>query len=456
MVNDVHGNSWSVFLQDDWKVGNRLTLTLGVRLESEDVPSFSDVEGYTDPPVQFDLLDKVSPRLGFVYAWGDANEMQLYGHYGIYFDSTKWTYAEGSYGGYKRISHYYDIVYPYWKEFTVADHPLETYMGGRYFESRNWRLHNFDTTQPDIKPFQKHEVSLGFQKRLTSDLELSVRLIHNWIKNAVEDIGVQYPYGKLYYIGNPGSDWIQSKYDESQALGLMPKGVESREAVRRYSAITISLDKRFSRKWLGGVSYTWSRLYGNYSGLASSDKFSFKNPNVSSYYDTWFLNVNEDGEEVLGLLPTDRTHQLKVYGAYTFDFGLTAGFNVFAMSGTPVQTEVYLNGMQGWYPYGRGDLGRTPWIWQLNTYLEYNLKLSDSFTFQLSLNIDNITDNAIAQRIHQLYNDGVIYVDEQLIYYGFDAVAQVQARGAHLDSRFKMERNFQAPIAARLGAKLLF
>ena len=267
---------------------------------------------------------------------------------------------------------------------------------------------------------------------------------------------MQYPQGEIYFIGNPGSDWIQSKYDESQSLGLMPEGVKSVEAVRRYSAITVSLDKRFSRRWLGGVSYTLSRLYGNYSGLASSDEFGRQAPYTSRYFDTWFMNVGEDGDEVLGLLPTDRTHQFKVYGAYAFDFGLTAGFNAFAMSGTPVQTEVYLNGMQGWYPYGRGDWGRTPGLWQLNTYLEYNLKLSDRFTMQLSLNIDNITNNDTAQRIHQLYNEGVIYVDEQLIFDGFDAIAKILERGAKLDPRFRMERNFQAPIAARLGAKLLF
>ena len=454
-IYDVHGDSWSVFLQDDWTVGNRLTITLGVRLESEDVPSFSDVEGYTEPLARFDLLDKISPRLGFTYVWGENNDAALYGHYGIYFDSSKWMVAQ-NYGGFKWISHYYDIVYPYWEKFEVADHPLESYMGGRRFESKNWRLPDFTNIQPDIEPFRKHELNLGFRKGLSAHLELNVRLVHNWIKNAVEDIGVQYPYGEVYFIGNPGSDWIQSKYDESQALGLMPEGAESVEAVRRYTAVTVSLDKQFSRHWLGGLSYTWSRLYGNYSGLASSDEFGRQHPNVLRYYDAWFLNVNEDGEEVLGLLPTDRPHQLKVYGAYAFDFGLTVGFNAFAMSGTPVQTEVYLNGMQGWHPYGRGDLGRTPAIWQLNTYLEYNLKLSERFTMQLSLNIDNITDNAIAQRIHQLYNEGVVYVDEQLIFDGFDAVAQVQVRGAKLDPRFGMERNFQPPIAARLGAKLLF
>jgi hypothetical protein len=473
-IADVHGDSWSVFFQDDWTLGRRLTLTLGVRLESENVPSFSDMEGYMESPIQFDLLDKVSPRLGFVYVCGGSNEMRLHGHYGVYFDSMKWYMNGEQYGGFKLTSHYYDIVYPYWEKFTVADHPLDEYMGGRHLESSNWGIPDFRMTQPNIKPFQKHELSLGFQKRLSSDLELNIRLVHNWIKNAIENIGVQYPYGEVYFICNPGSDWIQAKYDEVQSLDLMPEGAQSVEAVRRYSAITISLDKRFNQRWLGGVSYTWSRLFGNYSGFASSDEygqnirywrsyfwnpdgeFGVQRPNYTNYFDTWFLNVNEDGEEVLGLLPTDRPHQLKVYGAYAFDFGLIVGFNAFAMSGTPVQTEVYLNGMQGWYPYGRGDLGRTPWIWQLNTYLEYNLKLSDSFTFQLSLNIDNITDNDIAQRIFQLYNNGVIYVDEQLIFDGFNAVGEVQARGAHLDPRFNMERNFQPPIAARLGAKLLF
>lgn len=39
-----------------------------------------------------------------------------------------------------------------------------------------------------------------------------------------------------------------------------------------YDAVELALDKRHSGDWSARVSYTWSRLYGNYSGLAQSDE----------------------------------------------------------------------------------------------------------------------------------------------------------------------------------------
>ncbi len=255
----------------------------------------------------------------------------------------------------------------------------------------------------------------------------------------------------------------------------MTEGVESVEAVRRYTSLTVSLDRRFSRRWLGGISYTWSRLFGNYSGLTSSEEYGrpepqvwnfhyiprsieknvFK-PNMTGSFDVWFKTFDHNGEATLGLLPTDRTHQIKAYGAYAFDFGLTVGFNGFAMSGTPVQTDVYVYEAPAWFPLGRGDLGRSHWLWQLNAYLEFNLKLNARLLLQLSLNIDNVTDNSTARWIHQLFNQFRMVLDQRIIFDGFDAIDMVMKTSSFRDPRFGMGRDFQAPIAARLGAKLLF
>src|SRR4029450_13418172 len=39
---------------------------------------------------------------------------------------------------------------------------------------------------------------------------------------------------------------------------------------------------RFSRNWFGSASYTYSRLYGNYAGLANSDEITTPTTGVSS------------------------------------------------------------------------------------------------------------------------------------------------------------------------------
>ncbi len=315
---------------------------------------------------------------------------------------------------------------------------------------------SFDTTQPDMKPYSKYEVTVGMQKRLSEDWSLTGRFLYNTIVNAIEDIGIVVDGSEQYFNGNPGSDWIEAKFQSSIADGNLPTGVKSTKAVRDYYSVQVSVDKKFSNNWLFGVSGQWSRLWGNFSGLASSDEHGRKSPGVERYFDGWFMTYNEKVEDYNGLLMTDRPIQVKAYGAYSFDFGLTLGFNAYAMTGTPVQTEVYINGMQGWYPYGRVSLDRTPMLWQVDGYAEYNLKLSDRFTLQLNANVTNLSDNQIAQRIHQLYNQSGIYVPEEYFRDGFDALGEVNAKGATLDPRYKMERNYQSSLALRLGVKLIF
>ena len=66
---------------------------------------------------------------------------------------------------------------------------------------------------------------------------------------------------------------------------------ETPKATRDYWGVTLSLEKRFCNNWQGGISYTWSSLRGNYSGLASSDEpdrandSSYKKPRSVDFID---------------------------------------------------------------------------------------------------------------------------------------------------------------------------
>ena len=80
---------------------------------------------------------------------------------------------------------------------------------------------------------------------------------------------------------------------------------------RTYDAITLSLNKRFSKNWFARASYTYSRLIGNYEGLYQNETNYFA-PNGSNAYDTPDLYVNQNGP-----LPNDRPHLFKLDGYYT-------------------------------------------------------------------------------------------------------------------------------------------
>ena len=455
VVADVHGTRSAFYLQDTWTIAGKLTLNLGIRAEKEDIPSFT---GDNDPVIRFGFSDKLAPRVGFSYDLLGDSSLTIFGGFGVYYDVMKMALPEDKYGGYKYFVHYYDIVNWDWiSGFPEAEHPQTGgYGGGQYFESINRRPVSFDTTQPDLKPFRKDEFTFGIRKTLGDAWTISATFLHNYIVNAIEDIGIPTQYGFLNYIGNPGSDWIQEKFDEAIAIGSIPEGVRSVKAVREYTSLTINLDRKFKNNWFGGLSYTWSRLYGNYSGLVSSDHSINKEPNLQNYFDEWFFSYNQYGEESLGLLRTDRTHRFKCYGAYAFDFGLAVGFNAYAMSGIPLQTDLYLNSYPGFYPLGRAGEGRTPWLWQIDLYAEYNIKVSDRFTLQFNVNVTNLTDNDVAQAQYMRYHLGVKYLYEQYIKDGFNYIQALAEKNAILDPRYKMEYDYMDAIAARLGVKLMF
>ena len=468
-VADIHSNRYAIYIQDSWTIADRFTLNFGVRAEKEDIPSFVDPNSqiakehpeFLEPPISFDFADKLAPRLGFAYdVFGDAS-LKVFGSFGIYYDVMKLDMAEGSYGGFKWIAHYYEIpdfVVQDWSALGERDHP-DTSLP--YFESLDWRIPSFETTQPDMKPYSKMEYTFGLQKKLATDISLTVRYLHNHIIWAIEDIGVQMPEGETYYNGNPGSDWINQKYAEAAAAGLMPEGIKCPKAKRRYDSVDIGFDKRFSNNWMAGLHYTWSRLWGNFSGLASAEEHGRKDPNVERYFDAWFLHYtsrfpNGQPEESTGLLPTDRPHQFKFYGAYSFDFGLTVGLNAYAMSGTPVSVEFELNRQDGYYPEGRFTHGRTPFLWLADLYAEYNLKLTDRHAIQFNINISNVTNNRIAQRIYNLVNLSTVYLSDEEIIAGFDYREVMARKGTTPDPRFLKEYAFQSPISVRLGVKFIF
>ena len=57
------------------------------------------------------------------------------------------------------------------------------------------------------------------------------------------------------------------------------------KAKRDYDAVEIALDRRLSGRWSANVSYTWSRLRGNYAGLAQSDEDGRVAPNIGLDFD---------------------------------------------------------------------------------------------------------------------------------------------------------------------------
>ncbi len=459
-------NIISLYFQDSWTLKKNLTLNIGFRMEQEKMP-IMDKAKY-DYAFKFNFFDKLAPRIGFAWDIKGNGKHKLFGSYGIYYDTLTFDMVYQALGGAIWWENTYDITTLDWKKYLnvrspswSADDPRpfnDPILGGKRFDSVNNReATNPDTEiQPDIKAFSKMEASLGYATMVSDNLSLTVTWLYNKVLNAIEDIGVMKEGGTSYYLGNPGSDWIRDKFDPQNNYDV-PENYEAPKARRKYKALQFILEKSLANNWLGGISLNLSKLSGNFSGLASSDEFHKTAPMGERFFDSWYLHLKEDLTDSDGRLPTDRPLHIILYGAYTFDSNLTIGFSSFLKSGTPVTRYVDINNIRvGYAPQGRGNLGRTPTVWQIDLFLEKVFSLSDRVKFGITADISNLTNNRISLNkwSNENYEKIAVSNDELKLGYSIDDV--MERMGTLRDPRYLKKYNFQAPISLLLGVNLKF
>lgn len=457
-VAETESDRWGLFLQDSWSVTDRLTLNLGIRTEKEDIPSFSDLPEFQDPPITFDFDQKLAPRLGFAYDFYGDGTLKIFGNWARYFDVMKLAMAEGSYGGFKWRDRYFGLDTLEW--WTIGTTGFGTWprdmskYPGAYYGEIDWRIPSFETTDPDLEPTSIDEYIVGGDYLLADDLGLSMRFVHKRLRYIIEDVGIYTDHGEEYFISNPGYG-----YSVSKLSGGFPP---TQKAKRHYWGWETRLNKRFSNNWAGGVNLTISRLTGNVSGLASSDEFGRDDPNVNRYFDNWVMSYDASWNPIDGVLPTDRRYVATIFGSYTFDFGLIAGVTQTIQDGTPISTQIDLNGLDGYMPYNRGDLGRMDMYTQTDLYLEYNFKF-DQYTAQVNLNVSNLFDQDTAWRknVEKDRDNPAFTEDELLAYYQSktpipESAMFLPGGTSRYNPAFLMDNGFQGPRSIRLGFKFLF
>jgi hypothetical protein len=489
---NIHRDRWAMYVQDSWTLLNKLTLNLGVRAESEYIPSFStvDPEQAKITPIKFNFGEKLAPHIGAIYdVFGDSS-LKVYGSYSILYDVMKLYMAEGAYGGFKWKTDYYSMDNYNWANIAASGditNQADQAAGGTYIGTRDWRMTSWDTTNPDMKPVSQRDFVFGVEKKLSDTVLVYARLTQRHLIRTIEDIGVLVrvsptEISEEYYIDNPGFGWSLpvsqgGKFDDKTAAGntywVEPK------ATREYWGVNIGVDKRFSNNWQAGFNYTWSRTAGNYGGLSSSDEGGRTSPNVERYWDGWFLQYDIHGKELVGPVPQDRTHYFKGWGSYTFPFGLSIGIIGYARSGLPMTSQLAFRDMQGYYPENRFawidqnpknpststfDVSqkRLPFTVWADLYVEYNLRLAEKYSVQINLTIFNVTNTKTAQDIYNLMNRITMQpTDDQILLGTYDYKAALRvpygtAGTVRPDVRYGMYSAYFDPWSVRLGAKLSF
>ena len=191
---------------------------------------------------------------------------------------------------------------------------------------------------------------------------------------------------------------------------------------RKYQALELEFDKRYSNHWLAVVNFRFANLWGNYEGAYRNDNGQ-SDPGISSLFDFTAGKLNLLGDQFKpGYLSTDRRVVSNLFLSYTvgsdtpgihFLKGLVGGMGLRGQSGVPLSYlgdhPVYLN--QGEVPIGgRGAAGRTPAAVQLDLKGEYDWQMHESRVLKLGIDAFNVTNSQfIAAKVQYLQQPAAGY-----------------------------------------------
>jgi outer membrane receptor protein involved in Fe transport len=493
----------SIYVQDAWTVGKRLTLNLGVRFDKEYLPSFSKGPEILSTPISFGFFDKVAPRVGAAYDVLGNGKLKIYGSWGMYYDIMKYAMPRGSFGGDWWKDCWYTLDDPdYTKINPVLSNSHTCPSGGgtpgTLLTTPDWRIPSNDVNSAppeaiagqvngridkNLKPMRSRRIDLGSEYALRPNLGLDFRYTRNRMDYTIEDAAILGPNGEEYYITNPGFGITQLMLkDDCPTCPPMPK------AIRNYDGLEVRLTKRWAQNWFANTSYTYSRLWGNYSGLTSTEIGDAgggrHDPNVSRYFDLVQQAFDAHGHVSEGYLPTDRPHTVKFYGAYRakwFAGESTFGVSQFIYSGVPWTTEVNMisstpvhpEGIGNWVPVTRDAAGvitagptqfnhRGPAYTNTDLLFTHDFKLSktnENLRATFEVNVSNLFNQRHTLRyfINPLYS-GTIDMDLQTFFQGFNWASALnnQTPALAFDNRYGMGDVFSLPRQLRFKLKISF
>jgi hypothetical protein len=182
---------------------------------------------------------------------------------------------------------------------------------------------------------------------------------------------------------------------------------------RIYKSMELIFSKRlpfYNATFYG--SYVLSKLDGNFQGSFRSDNGQ-QDPNISSLFDFTNSDGLLTGQYVPGVLPSDRTHQFKLFGNFQWH-AINVGLSFTPTSGTPItkfldhpdyenngEIPVCLDGTFSCAGGPRGAEGRTAWTYPFNVHLDYTWKLGERLRMKAVADMFNLFNQQTLIHINQ-------------------------------------------------------
>jgi len=384
----------ALFVEDEWKVGNSLTIRPGVRYEQETLAG-SLVK-------DFSLKNNWAPRVGVVWDPSHSGTGKVFANYGRYYARVPSDLAA------RALSSDASITADYFDSNLTRPVPdgvptINATTGAMTTTHFTLLGGNADDIDPNAKLSYYHEWVVGTEYTLGHALNVGMRYVRRNIGRVLEDVQ---PYPLVAAdLGVPGAataNYLLTNPGPRTPVVQDPGGTVAFESpVHDYQAVEFTANKRLTNTWSLISSYRWSRLTGNFEGFFRNDNGQ-SDPGISSLYDYptndptytsigapqfgYSGDVRFLGTAGNGPLPLDRTHDVKLYGTYTFDGRVNLSIGLELESGAPLTAfaahpvydtggEIPLTVRGAGFETSDGFRSRTPWTKPVNAQASYNLRL---------------------------------------------------------------------------------
>jgi outer membrane receptor protein involved in Fe transport len=447
---NIHANSVGLFVQDAWTLNNRLTLNAGIRAENQDVPSYRP----ENPGIHFGFGEMVSPRVGFAWDPLGNSRWKIYGSWGMFYDELKLTIGRVMFGADRWVNHYYTLDTGNWPTINCSYPP--TNCPGTFITTADFRpiandpKHNI--VDPSLRPTQTEEFTLGVDHELNQTMSVGVRFVRKWADYVIESV-CQFEQGVDTLdcgVNNPGFG----------PIGGRPflDGPPQPPARRVYDGLEFRFRKRLANRWSMDASYLYSRLWGNWSGVASTDEaVGSLQPNSGLAFNLLYYSFDAAGRPSYGLLATDRPNQFKVLTTYDLPWGTELGLKNFVESGVPLSSVIQeLSDGIDFFPYGRGDLGRTPVYSQTDFSVDQRIPIHGRQRLSAGIIVVNLFDQQAAISVYTAPYRDAFNISNAVFFSGFDPRAVATAARVRPDARYGLANSYQPRRSILLQARLTF
>jgi hypothetical protein len=319
----VKGREIGAFVQDKWKVNNRLTASLGVRYDVELVPIdetgnylFSDPNAY---PVD---RNNLSPRVGASYTVDRAGTTVIRGGWGLYYQKTPYSNFTPLVSAGVTSNSFTAILCgpaaspicpsatsvdpgpsagrlptsPFLVNGPVVNRQLLNQLFPPGTTQKNTGTVNFDN--PDRHLPYSYQTSVGIEKQMAGNIAVSA----DYVRLTMRDLQLRQDLNQGLRASTARTAALQ-RFDPNFA-GAVLELVNGGEA--QYDGLQTSIMKRFSHGYQFRVSYTFSKATGNTASPGALETITTATIDPVTHVTS--LNL----DQAQGLTSQDRPHLLSM------------------------------------------------------------------------------------------------------------------------------------------------